>query len=123
MPDAVPLFDPSDVTTGVTSAAVTGCRFLRISGTRIDGLVQVAHVNASGGRVYGLAVRDKAIGQAVGVAHVGVWPVVAGAALTAGQDVQSDATGAAIPLAAGLRAGTVIEDVANGALGFVRLAC
>ena len=42
-------------------------------------------------------------------------PVTAGAAITAGQEVQSDATGQAIPLAAGKPAGLAMSGAAAGA--------
>ena len=42
-------------------------------------------------------------------------PVTAGATLTAGQEVQTDATGQAIPFAAGVKAGYVLNGAASGA--------
>lgn len=112
--DAVPYWDPADTLTGYASAALTGKRFVRITGARTDGLPTLA-VPADGDRCVGVTSRDVALGGKVMFAREGVWPVTAGAALTAGQEVQADATGKAIPLAAGKSLGVVLDDVANGA--------
>jgi hypothetical protein len=49
-------------------------------------------------------------------------PVTAGAAITAGQQIQSDATGQAIPLASGPIAGLAMSGCASGADCQVKLA-
>lgn len=121
--DAVPYFDPADVTTALAEAAVTGKRFVAISGPRVDGLVQVSPT-ANLGPAYGVAMRDAGAGAKVGVAHVGVWPVTASGAIAAGDLIAADAVGRA-KTAAG--AGTVIlgvalDDAADGADVPVRLS-
>lgn len=119
--DAVPYWDPADTITGYASAALTGKRFVRVTGARTDGLPTLA-VPAAGDRCVGVASRDVALGGKVMFATEGVWPVTAGAVLTAGQEVQTDADGRAIPLAAGKALGVVLDDVANGADAPIKLA-
>lgn len=122
--ECIPLFDPGATPTCSPSAAVTGKRFVAISGATVGGLMRIAPCGA-GLRAIGVAARDAAIGEPVHVyGNPGqIVPVKVGAgALTAGQEVQSDATGQAIVVAAGLRLGTIVDDAASGADGFVKLA-
>lgn len=116
MPDATPYLDPADVETCYVNAAVTGCRFVTIAGAKVDGLTQVRPA-AAGEEPYGVAMRDAATGAKVGVAKMGVWPVMTGAALSAGNRVQSGAAGVAILLAAGRPAGLIVDDVGNAVIG------
>jgi hypothetical protein len=113
--------------TGRATAAVTRSRFLALTAamdpalnTSIDGGVPgVAHA-AAGAKAIGVSMGDQ---PTVGgmVAFEGnpgkVVPVEAGAAVTAGAEVQSDATGRAIPLAAGRANGTAWT--AAGAAGTI----
>lgn len=109
--DATPYYDPADVVTGYCEAAVTGKRFVKISGPRVDGLTQVSPGTA-GAACFGVAVRDAAITARVGIARVGIWPVTAGEALAAGDPIASDGTGKAVVAAAGEKVlGWVIDDV------------
>lgn len=122
--DCIPLFDPGATPTGSPSAAVTGKRFVKITGAMQSGLMRIGPA-AAGDRAIGVAARDAAIGEPVAVyGNPGqIVPVKVGAgALTAGQDVQSDGTGQAIVLGAGVRLGTIVDDAAAGADGFVKLA-
>lgn len=122
--ECIPLFSPGSTPTCSPSAAVSGKRFVKVSGARVADLVRIAPCVA-GDRAFGVAARDAAIGEPVHVwAHPGdIVPVKVGAgALTAGQDVQSDATGQAIVLGAGVRLGTIVDDAAAGADGLVQLA-
>lgn len=123
MPDAIPLYDNGDYLPCKATAAVTGARFVAVSANRdAHGNIQVAQAGA-GADVLGVAQQDAAINAYVTVcAGPGIIvPVTAGAALVFGQAVQSDATGQAIPLAAGVRAGKVIAGAAAGAEAFVKL--
>jgi hypothetical protein len=116
--ESIPLFEDGSSPTCVAGAAITGKRFVKVAGTRsADGLITVVPA-AAGDKVFGVAYQDAAIGTRVVVwAEPGmIVPVKTGAvALTAGVEVQSDATGQAIVLAAGKSAGVVVEDSAIGA--------
>jgi hypothetical protein len=112
----VHVYAPGRDITGEATAAVTAKTFLAISGDRtMGGNIAVATAGA-GARVFGVAKWDAATGQVVGVARAtGVVRVVAGAAITAGVEVQSDAAGHAVPLSSGKPAGLAIATAASGA--------
>jgi hypothetical protein len=113
--DAVPYFDPGDTFTAYCEAAVSGKRFVSISGPRVDGLPQISPTGA-GAAAVGVASRDAALGGKVMVARVGIWPVVAGGAITAGDPIKADAAGEAIPQGgAGEILGYALDDAADGA--------
>lgn len=113
--DAIPFFDPGATITGHVTAAVTGKRFVRISGARTDGNVSVAPANA-GADIFGVAAADAPVGSKVTILRpTAVVPVTSAAALTAGASVTSDATGQVVAAAAGARAvGRLLDDVAIG---------
>jgi hypothetical protein len=111
---AVPFYSEGKEFTCHCGAAVTGKRFVAVSGNQIDERPVVSHAGA-GAVVLGVSGYDAALGAGVTVYRKGnVMPVTAGAALTAGQQVQSDANGQAIPLASGVAAGIALADAANG---------
>lgn len=118
--DCTPFWDVADTITCHAEAAVVGCRLVSISGPRVDGNPQVSHT-AAGEEAFGVASRDKGAGEKVMVIRKGIVGVTAGVALTAGQDVQSDANGQAIVLAAGVRAGTVVDDAGIGTIALIAL--
>lgn len=122
MVDCVPFFEPGQDPTLHASAAVEGCRFVSIiTGVNaVDDNAQCAHTGA-GLKAFGVAARTKAIGEKVMAYRHGVVPVLAGAALAHGQGVESDAQGRAIPLAAGVRCGTVMADAANATMAKIAL--
>lgn len=118
--DVIQYHDPANKVTAIAGAAILGKRFVVISATRsnempvvIQSTASVAHRNA----FFGVASRDKAVGDNVGVIRTGIVPVIAGAVnLTAGMPVRSDANGAAVVAAAGEAAlGVAIEDALAGA--------
>lgn len=123
--DCIPYKLPGEDFTGQVTAAVTGKRFLKISGNRTSGpgLSSTAEGSnykvataAAGDHAIGVSKYDQAtVGGKVGVIREGIVPVTAGATITAGQAVQSDATGQAIPLAAGVKLGVAMADAASGA--------
>lgn len=130
-----PLYLEGRNITGRASAAVTGKRFVKISGNGTEGLPSVAHA-AAGQLVFGVSGYDAASGTSLPVIRKGVVPVTAGAALAAGQRVQSDANGQAVvyvppttdPTATVAQtvdtiphAGTVLFDAAAGADAFIAL--
>src|SRR5262252_10604081 len=127
--DLVRVMEEADNLTGQATAAITGKRFLRISGARAhkfnvlgttpsDNSYKVAPCNAVGMKAIGAAKYDQAnIGGKVGIARGGICPVLAGAAITAGVEIMTDATGQAIPFvsAAGQYAiGLAMDDAASG---------
>lgn len=120
--DVYPYFTPAETFTGRTSEAVTGGRFLAITGPLLGdaagaieggGHPQVGHTAAV--RACGVAARDAVSGATVMIYGPGnIVPVEAGAAVTAGQQVEADADGNAIPLAAGVRSGLALSSAADG---------
>lgn len=108
--ECIPYHEPGQRLTGTPTTAVVGKRFVAISGNQqADGTWSIAP-SAAGGRALGVASYDGAVGAKVPVvAGAGyIVPVTAGAALTAGQEVEADATARAIPLAAGRALGVVM---------------
>lgn len=79
----------------------------------IDGTGKAA-LGGNGTRVIGVLQNKPTSGQISTVVVTGVSKVVAGAAVTAGDSVQSDASGRAITLAAGIGAGVALS-TASGA--------
>jgi hypothetical protein len=135
----IPLFDDGERITCAVTAAVTGGRFVKISGDIQGGplldlstptspltggnLLKVAQCVA-GDKAFGVAAYDGAtVGDPIPVLNGPgyVVPMVAGAAITAGQEVQSDANGQPIPLAAGKSNGMAVSGAGNGATVYVRL--
>lgn len=125
---AVPFWDEGNTFTGHASAAVTGKRFVSISGPRVDGNPSVAHaVGSATVKAVGVSAYDAASGAKVTV-YSGpgiVMPVTAGEAITAGAPVYSAADGRAVdtaPVAGALIAGYALDDAALGADCPVKLA-
>lgn len=117
MPDIVPFEYDHDTFTCHVEAAVTGGRFVAISGPRTDECYLVSPATAAGDYL-GVAARDKAAGQKVmvfarGAGHV--VPVTAVGAITAGDELEVAAGGAVSTLAAGIKCGIALDDAANGA--------
>lgn len=134
---ATPFYEEGDELTGFCTANVSGRTFVAISAARQAGgpnLVNNAITDSTaggnvsiatcpaGGKALGVAVYDQTTGNLVPVFRSPkVMPVVAGAALTAGQEVQSDANGNAIPFAAGIKAGLCLDNCAAGAVAQISL--
>jgi hypothetical protein len=112
----VGVYEPGRNITGHTTAAVTGKRFLKITGNRTDGNISVAHADAAG-RVCGVSEFDAAIGQKVGIARGNsrVTFVTAGGAIAAFAEVEVGANGTAVTKAAGIAVGYAITAAANAA--------
>lgn len=101
MVDCLPFSQPGSNPTVLALTDVVGCRFAKVSTgvNAVGGLAQVGHCPA-GQRPYGVTARDKLAGNAVMLYREGEVPVTAGAALSHGQPVMSDANGKAIPFVA-----------------------
>lgn len=118
--DVTPTHFPGDTVTCHAEAAVTGGRFVAITGPRVDGNYQVSHATAAGAK-FGVAARDKGAGDKVMVIKRGIVGVTAAAAITAGQEVEVGANGQAAVFAAGIKAGVACDDAALGELVLIDL--
>jgi hypothetical protein len=113
--ECTPFHLPGDEITCHASAAITGKRFVKISGARVNDCYRVAPCTAAA-RAVGVASRDAASAAKVMVFAEGIVPVTVGAGgVTAGQEVESDATGQAITLAAGKSLGVAMDDASAAA--------
>lgn len=102
---------------GRASAAVTGKRFLKISGNRGSaGNIAVAHADA-GGRVAGVSKYDAASGDIVGVVRGNsrVTYVTADGAIAAFAEVEVGTAGKAKTKGTGVAVGYVLTAAADGA--------
>lgn len=113
-----------DYPTVLATAAITGGRFVKQTGTWTDGTnVSAAHAGV-GDVPFGVAGHDiasGAIGQAYGLS--GVVTVEAGATLAQGDQIKVGAAGVAAVATAGtdFAIGVVMRGAASGALALVRL--
>ena len=114
--DNAGVYEPGRDITGHCSAAVTGKRFLKISGNRSDGNIAVAHADAAG-RVCGVSAYDAAINKKVTVkrGNSRVVFVTAGGNIAAFAEVEVAAGGTAVTKAAGIAVGYAITAATNGA--------
>jgi hypothetical protein len=134
MNECIPKYEPGADLTGFVNQAggILGCRFLALVGDKrgvetvsddtTGGNVVVGYP-AAGGRTFGVSGYDAADQSEVKVVRgTGkVVPILAAAALAYDQEVQADAQGRAIPLAAGSARGRTIRSAANGAFALVEL--
>lgn len=113
----IPFKEPGQSVTGQTTAAVTGKRFLKISGDKLaDGSYRVAHADAAG-RVCGVSEWTAASGAKIGVLRGPgkCVPVTCAAAVDAFEEVEVGANGQATPLAAGVAVGYAMNAAAADA--------
>lgn len=122
--DCIPFFEPGDRITATPTAAVTGKRFVAVSGNQqADGTFSVAPP-AAGGRVLGVAAWTAPVGGKVTVIKGAgyVLPVTTGAAaIAAGAEVEVNAAGQVVPLATGRAVGFLLT--ASGAAGTDATVC
>lgn len=113
--DNISVYEPGQDISGRASAAITGKRFLKISGNRNNGNVAVAHADAAG-RTCGVSGRDTASGKLVNVLRGKdrVTFVTAGANLTAFQEVEVGAGGVAVVKASGVAVGYAVTAATSG---------
>ncbi len=112
------VYEPGRDITGKATAAITGKRFVKISGNRdtLSGTVAVAHADA-GGRVAGVSKYDAAIGDLVALARGNsrVTYVTAGGAIPAFSEVEVGTNGQAIVKASGIAVGYAVTAATSGA--------
>jgi predicted RecA/RadA family phage recombinase len=123
---AVPFWDEGNTFTAHAGAAITGKRFVTISGARVDDNPRVNHqVGSATKRSVGVAAYDAASGRKVTIYSAPgiVVPVTTAEAITAGDDVYSDANGFAVKTQpAGARpSGTALDDAASGTDAVIKL--
>lgn len=123
MATSKPFFKGQDEITCYAAGAITGATFVKPSSTQADGNFGVVTCGAAL-RAIGVATTDAASTAVVNVA-VGpgmITEVTAAATLTAGQEVESNASGQAVVLASGKALGVVMADTASGALAPIKLS-
>lgn len=125
--ECIPLKESGVTVSAKCTAAVTGCRFVQIEGDRTGGglgaagigglssdtmnAYQVKHAAAKA-QAFGVSRYDGAKDELIPVFTKGVGlilPVKSAEALTAGWEVESNASGEAIKLAAGIALGLVLS--------------
>lgn len=143
--ECIPLKSPALTITGQATGTSRGKRFCKISAPRVGGGIaggtsqvttsgpgygantlstdtvdayQIIECSVSGEQALGVLGWDLATGQVGtvykhGIGHI--LPVVCGANITAGQEVQTDAQGRAIPLASGKSLGIALDSASSGA--------
>lgn len=113
----VGVYEPGRDITGRATAAVTGKRFLKISGDRTaTGNIAVSPADAAG-RVCGVSKYDAASGDIVGVARGNsrVTYVTADGTLAAFDEVEVGTAGKAKKFASGVAVGYALSAAADGA--------
>jgi hypothetical protein len=131
-----PFYDPgSDLSAVVTRVGgVVGCTFATIDATGTGRPASAISDVSAGGRVpatnpaaggdtFGVFGYNAAQGAGVKIVRGAgkVVPVFAAAALAAGDEVETDANGRAIPLDTGKARGRCWQDAANGTLAMIEL--
>ncbi len=108
-----------DFTGRAIGAGIFGCRFVKIVEGGVNANPGVALATAAD-QVAGVSQNDCAQNDTVGVKCAGVYSVLAGVALLAGQPVYSDANGQAVATGTNF-AGTCWADTAVGALAPIKI--
>jgi len=116
----VGVYEPGRDLTGRASTAVSGKRFLKITGSRgVGGNIAVAHADA-GARIVGVSKYDAAVGAVIGVQRgnsrvtfVATPPT--GAALAAFAEVEVGANGTAVARTTGIAVGYTVTGTPVGA--------
>lgn len=124
---AVPFWDEANTFTGHAEAAVTGKRFVTVSGPRVDGRPQVSHAASSAtSKPVGVSAYDAEAGRAVTIYSAPglIMPVTGSGAITANAPVYSTADGRATATDPGIAliAGYALDDAADGDDVVVKLA-
>lgn len=118
---AFEVFSSDKATTCKASGAIPGKRFVKVVAGGTFQQPKVALCGA-GEQAFGVSGWTVADGETVTIQHINTWTVTAGTNLTAPLQIQSDAAGKAIALAAGVRVGTLYQDAVLNADAAVRLS-
>ena len=116
----VPFFKPGQDVTGIPDVAVFGKRLVAATAEGRGGQPHIA-LPAAGAAVFGVAGHDAETGQEVHVLVGGIVPVLAAADITAGTQVETDATGRIVPRATGVAVGYAVASGATGTAVPVKL--
>ncbi|MGN7133390.1 DUF2190 family protein [Rhodococcoides corynebacterioides] len=113
--DNIGVYEPGQDLSGRCSAAVTGKRFLAISGNRAGGNIAVAHATAAG-RVCGVSKYDAASGDLVSIARGNsrVTFVTAAGNIAAFAEVEVGANGQAVTKTSGVAVGYAVTGATSG---------
>ena len=114
------LFSDDRAVTAEAVGAIPGSRFVKLVAGGGFQTPKVA-LCGDGEQAYGVSGWTVATGEKVTVQKLGAWTVEAGVNLVAPAQIQSDATGRAIPRAAGVRLGQIHADAVLGADAGVEL--
>ncbi|UEA58575.1 DUF2190 family protein [Gordonia otitidis] len=107
-----PLFRPGASVTIRATTALSGGRLVAIA-SAYDGNFPTKLCPA-GAKPFGVATADIASGALGTALREGIIPLIAGASITAGTQVESDAQGRVIPLNTGIPVGTAVEAGTTG---------
>lgn len=131
--ECVPFKETGLSVTAKAAGAIVGKTFVKISGNRTGGgaaglgtdlanVYQVVQCTAAA-KAFGVAQRDAASGSLVGVyTSPGlIVPVTAGATINAGQEVEVDANGKAVPFSAGIKVGLALTGASAAADAEIKL--
>lgn len=113
----VGVYEPGADLTCQATGAITGKRFVAITGNRqTDGSISVAHATAAG-RVFGVSKYDAASGGKVGVmrGNSRVTFVTAGGNIAAFAEVEVGTNGQAVTKSAGVAVGYAVTAATSGA--------
>lgn len=121
MADCIPFWDDADEITCHANVALTGQRFATIVGPTVEGNPLIG-LPVAGGDTFVVVGRDVAAGdKVIGYGANLVVPVETAAAIAAGEEVEVNALGQVIPLAAGKARGKALDDAANGSTAMIRI--
>lgn len=123
--ECIPLYEPGKRITVVADGAISGRRAVKVNASKGQGFPGAnLHViqAVAGDRPDGIAIWDLVLNEVGGMIRDGVVPIDAGATVTAGQEVQVDATGRVITLAAGKSIGKAWTDATVGNPCYVALS-
>ena len=109
------IYNPGTDITAVATEAISGKTIVKVTGPMVSGLIQVAPA-AAGEAAIGVAKYDADKGDKVGIARGAgrVVTITAGAAVTAGQEVEIDAKSTASPKSDGQAIGVAVDDAEAG---------
>jgi hypothetical protein len=124
--ECIPLYEPGKRITIVADGTVSGRRCVKVNASKTPGVFPGANLHViqavAGDRPDGVALWDLASTETGVMIRDGVVPIDAGASVTAGQEVQVDATGRVITLAAGKSIGKAWNDATVGNPCYVALS-